>query len=402
MVQSYRDFRSCISGAVVVKACGILGTIGIEGFLPGLDIPSHFCRRYVDHCRGQRPVDDYMEGDTVFGNVRCPFWISQVQGWIAGGLCRLLDGLFQVLGGLVERRSNWLVRFIDDLEKSGWLVDIRRFHEFHGRLGFMAQAVFWVRPFLSAGYAWLAAVKKGGVLTVPSLVQFCCQLIQEKLKMGLRTYSCRLDEEDVGQVFRTDAKCEPGKVVLGGWCLNNSGKTTDAPWFSISITFDQCHWLFDSSGNSSWASTSAELLASLAAVVLFEPWYEKAGVPMVGRVVIHGGVDKKATGFLALKGVSTKTPLLGVLMEHLHQAESRNIRCILDWRPRDTNVEADSLTNLDFKDFKAENRLDASWEKLDLPILKGCAHLLQRFKDSIKIQGDPISSRIKFQKTVWE
>ena len=103
-------------------------------------------------------------------------------------------GRFHV--GISEKRTAWIVRSIDQMISSHWLIDIRRFHEFHGRLGFMSQVLAWIRPFLSAGYAWLAAVKKGGVMTAPPLVRFCCLLIKEKLKIGYRSHSCEMEERD--------------------------------------------------------------------------------------------------------------------------------------------------------------------------------------------------------------
>jgi hypothetical protein len=66
------------------------------------------------------------------------------------------------------------------------------------------------------------------------------------------------------QVFRTDAKCEQGRVVLGGW------ETRDPPhlarWFSLEVTPGQAPYLFNEKGETQWASTSAELLATLAAL----------------------------------------------------------------------------------------------------------------------------------------
>ena len=130
-----------------------------------------------------------------------------------------------------------------------------------------------------------------------------------------------------------------------------SGKTKDSPWFSLKITPTECPWLFQESGDSSWASTSAELLATVVAIMIFDLRAKLVGHMAVQKLVIHGGVDNRATSFLPQKGITTKTPLLGVLMEYLHQADKRGLRCVLDWRPRSVNEEADRLTNSDFRDF---------------------------------------------------
>ena len=304
--------------------------------------------------------------------------------------------------GIAERRSNWIIKFIDQLEASHWLTDTRRFHEFHGRLGFMSQILNWIKPFLSAGYAWLAVVKKGAVLTAPPMVQFCCKLVRQKLCLGFRTFSCELEESDVGEFFRTDAKCERGQIVLGGWFTGKSLNTMEAPWFSLKITPQECPYLFHEDGESSWASTSAELLAALVALMVFDIRSYLALGQHFQRLVVHGGVDNRATSFLAKKSISTKTPLLGVLMEYLHQADQYKIRCVLDWRPREVNKEADSLTNSDFRGFADSNRIQISWNDLNLTILSGCADMLLKFTDSLKRVETPETRPAKFQKTVWE
>ena len=47
-----------------------------------------------------------------------------------------------------------------------------------------------------------------------------------------------------------------------------------------------------------------------------------------------------------------------VLMELSHQMSILGICLGLDWVPRLQNVEADALTNSDFRHFEAENRID--------------------------------------------
>ena len=56
------------------------------------------------------------------------------------------------------------------------------------------------------------------------------------------------------------------RIVLGGWLLNERGDPSCAPWFSLSLGIDETPWLFRGGREPSWASTSAELLASLVAL----------------------------------------------------------------------------------------------------------------------------------------
>eukprot|EP00438_Fugacium_kawagutii_P030206 Skav207292 [mRNA] locus=scaffold434:298126:309294:- [translate_table: standard] len=96
--------------------------------------------------------------------------------------------------GMSDRRTSWLVKFVDELETSGWLVNVRRFQEFHGRLGFASQILPWIRPLLAPGYSWLAAVGKASTLKLPDLVAVVCLYIRDKLKSGLRKTRCGVTE----------------------------------------------------------------------------------------------------------------------------------------------------------------------------------------------------------------
>ena len=57
-----------------------------------------------------------------------------------------------------------------------------------------------------------------------------------------------------GDLFRTDAKCETGKVTFGGYHLG------DGRWFSLSASPSEAPYLFKANGDSQWASAPSELL----------------------------------------------------------------------------------------------------------------------------------------------
>ena len=118
--------------------------------------------------------------------------------------------------GLSEKRAKWLLDFAQDLSNNQWIVNIKRFQEFHGRLGFASQILPWIRPFFAPGYSWIAAVNKASTLKVPELVAASCVFIQEKFSGGLRKLLCGVKEKHLCEIFRTDAKCVPGLIVLGG------------------------------------------------------------------------------------------------------------------------------------------------------------------------------------------
>eukprot|EP00435_Cladocopium_sp_Y103_P001385 s1635_g1.t1 len=307
--------------------------------------------------------------------------------------------------GISERRTSWLIDFIDKLESDQWLVLSRRYQEFHGRLGFTSQVLPWVRPLLAPGYAWLAAVGKTTTVRVPELVAMVCVFIRAKFKMGLRKVPCAMGELHMGELFRTDAKCEDGKVVLGGWTIPKSGRPFDASWFSLEIGPKHAPWLFRGDEQaSSWASTSAELLSSLVALKVFKfrnPSEGNRGSTHVLRC--GGGTDNKAASSLVQKRLSTKWPLMVELMDYLSYCEEIGLHCQLDWRPRDANIEADQLTNGIFEAFDLNKRIQVSWEELNFPMVD----LLMKFAESfskrkiIESQSDGGEVRGKFVKSSW-
>ena len=306
--------------------------------------------------------------------------------------------------GISEKRTNWLVAFIDKMKCDGWLVMSRRFQEFHGRLGFTAQVLPWLRPLLAPGYSWLAAVGRSSTLRLPELLVLVCTFIRHKFTEGLRKIPCTQDELHLGEWFRTDAKCEPGRVVLGGWLLGPTGNPKEAPWFSLELTPKETPWLFKGEKlESSWASTTAELLASLVALKVFELPARTSGRRKAMILRCGGGTDNKATSHLVKRRLSTKWPVMIVLMDFLDFCEGRQVRCQLDWRPRDTNVEADELTNEVFGSFCLERRLKVSWAALKFPMIELLMSASESFskRKFDKMDDGATAAGSKFSKTTW-
>ena len=221
---------------------------------------------------------------------------------------------------------------------------------------------------------------------------------------GLRKLPCVMEEAFVGEVFRTDAKCEPGRVVLGGWLTLGGKKPTEAPWFSVAIGPAEAPWLFKGEDlQSSWASTSAELLSSLLALKVFKI-DQLCGARRSTHVLRCGaGTDNKATSQLVQRRLSTKWPLMILLMDYLSFCEASGIHCKLDWRPRDSNIEADQLTNEIFSAFDLNKRVEVDWNAIELPMVS----LLMKFSESFskrKVQVQHTKDDVigaKFQKSVW-
>ncbi|CAE7269737.1 unnamed protein product, partial [Symbiodinium sp. CCMP2592] len=272
--------------------------------------------------------------------------------------------------GISEKRCQWIIRSIEGMEGDGWLVDVRRFHELHGRLGFMSQILIWIRPFLAPGYAWLAVVSKGAVLALPNLIRCTLRFILDRLRAGSRTYPAGLADKDYGELFRTDAACNSDSVVLGGWFLVRGVVCKSAPWFQITLRCEEAPWLFKEGLGSSWASTSAELLSSLVALHLLERDFpEVFSCPGSFRACFAGGADNKSADAISARLLTTKVPVMFVLMEYAHRCDLAGVRCLLNWRPRDANQEADRITKNDFSDFCPDLRVTVSWSELNFSVL---------------------------------
>ena len=67
--------------------------------------------------------------------------------------------------------------------------------------------------------------------------------------------------------------------------------------------------------------------------------------------------------------LTTKVPLMFILMQYVDFCDTLCIRCHLSWRPRDTNVEADQITKFLVDGFDLNLRLPVSWSELDLSVL---------------------------------
>ena len=282
--------------------------------------------------------------------------------------------------GISPKRTSWVMCWIDEVKGNNWFVQGRRLHEFLGRLNFVARVLTWIKPFLSPIFAFNAVLRKGTVARLPEMVHLSLLFIREQLELSQGMQSVLQEWKAPREAFRADAKCEQGRVVLGGWLLGSDCDPSSAPWFSLEILPGDMPFLFDGGGESSWASTSAELLSSLAALQAFG-FLES---PMPGavdclRVCVVGGTDNSATDALSKKNMTTKWPLLGVHMACSAALHRVNKRLSLQWRPRDENSLADALTNGDFSAFSLGRRVQLSVEELPLDMLHHLAAAREDF-----------------------
>ena len=79
------------------------------------------------------------------------------------------------------------------------------------------------------------------------------------------------------------------------------------------------------------------------------------------------------------------------------------MRCHLDWRPREENVEADQLTNLDFGSFSTSNRINVEWKDLSFPMISLLMGFNEAFSQRKAQRMEEGAGRppTKFAKSTW-
>eukprot|EP00435_Cladocopium_sp_Y103_P065264 s836_g27.t1 len=194
---------------------------------------------------------------------------------------------------------------------------------------------------MAAGQEKYDLIWPGTVAILPQTVSVILLLISEMLTKGYNRTTGRSPKRSGQQEFRTDAKCASDRVVLGGWELGSEHDPKKARWFSLELKPQDAPWLFEGSTVQAM-STVAELLAALVAMETFG-YFKRGGLPY--RLVVEAGTDNLATEHISLKTSTNKFPLAYVQM-HLHlKCFFHGLVLRLNWRPRETNQEADDLTN---------------------------------------------------------
>ena len=302
--------------------------------------------------------------------------------------------------GITTRRGSWLVDWIQSLEKRKFVVAARDFSEFLGRLGFVSQLLVWLKPHLAPLFAWSAVASSGLVGKLPDTVILTLKYIQIELSNESFMVSAQRPKVFAEEQFRTDAKCTDTSVVLGGWEISTRR------WFSISLSREQVPFLFKpDGGGAQWASTSAELLASLAALRAFG-WLDGGRTRRTMQFSIFAGTDNRANDLLSNKRSTTKWPLMLVNMKLSSCLAKSRLTLDLRWRPREENQEADELTNEIFTSFSMDDRVPLSLTDLDLGLVNSVWQTklqfdLMRGEAKQHAAEGPQGKKRKHDKTPW-
>ena len=270
--------------------------------------------------------------------------------------------------GISASRSGWVCSWIDKLLNQR-RVATTEMRCGLGRLAFVAQALTYEKPMLGVLYSWVATICSEGVLVadIPVAVQLLLFWIKRRMELeGGRLQ--RVCDEPANSTsadwFRTDARVAENRAYVGGWeCRDAAGNAIDtksAKWFAAEITQDLAPWVWAKKGDAQRVIAALELLGTILAIILFDPERKSGGLR---NCSITGSTDNRGNSYIIKRMLSTKWPIMPLLIELSEQLRVRGVELHLRWLPRDDNTEADALSNLDFKDFTEERRIDFTLEK---------------------------------------
>ena len=325
---------------------------------------------YSDDCwataSGDRADFDVLLHLLVLGVVGTPLaWHKLKGGQVLEWIGYALDvGRFEM--GITEKRVQWAVRWLRDKLREG-AVRLGELREGLGRLQFVAGPLEHIRPFLGPLYAWASAGPRHIRPLLPVMIKLILEFLARELSTG-GMVACAVDEQDLGEVFRLDAKAEGDTVAIGGWRCRGVARTKQADWFAVSLNRRNAPWAFQK-GEAFRTIASLELLGVLVGLMVLVPEGDRDLRDAKGLLTCSCGTDNLGNTYIMDRLMTTKYPLCVVLMEVAHQCRRRGLCLRADWVPRLENQEADDLTNLDFKAFDPTKRLDVDLDKLGFGVL---------------------------------
>ena len=282
--------------------------------------------------------------------------------------------------GLSSSRASWLVDWLNKKVEDG-RVDTGELRECLGRLSFAGGPILWIRPFLGPLYSWVAACPMHRLLPIPPMIKLVMRYVVNILE-ARRMIPCQiLYPNEIGELFRVDAKAEGDVVCLGGWALDKGTDTRLAQRFSLRLDAASFPWAFEVEPYRRIASF--ELLAVLIAVMVL-PGVGRRGASCLGSAGLVGGTDNQGNTKLIDKYMTTKFPLCTVLMELSAQTQARSLTLSLGWLPREANQPADDLTNENFAQFAPELRVQVDWGKLGFLVLDDLLREGKRFQEELR------------------
>lgn len=257
--------------------------------------------------------------------------------------------------GLSPSRTKWLVDWIDKV-KAGNNVTLAEVERGIGRINFAVTALVYEKPFLGILYMWLGAIRKAHrrAYTAPWAVRIVLAWIKRRLLSSQALQPVPELKESQGEWFRSDAKAEDGRAVVGGWECAHNTPPGQARWFALDVDRTWAPWVYAKENDPKRVIASLELLGTILCLILFG---DRISANSLGTIAVTGSTDNQGNAYVTQKLLSTKWPLTVLLMELVEQMQQKKIELYLQWLQRDSNVEADALTNDDYSAFDTSKRI---------------------------------------------
>ncbi len=258
--------------------------------------------------------------------------------------------------GVTARRAahavSWLRRIIRDRR-----IKVAEFRSELGRLSFICGALEYERPFLSPLYAFLGVCRHQVVKSLPRFVAVACEYLASRLELR-RLYPSAEKRRRSSTAPRVDARAEGQEIGIGGWepRCDSAGRPdlASSRWFMLNLTASTAPWAYSRQGEPYRSIASLEAFATLMAVIAFQ---DETDGYLDHVITLPTLTDNQGNESALRKLASSSFPLSIVIMELAAQLESRGARLDLNWIPRESNSEADRLSNGDSSGFNPDNRV---------------------------------------------
>ncbi len=281
--------------------------------------------------------------------------------------------------GISESRAQWAIRFCHRLVQDG-LVRVGELRDGLGRLSYIAGALDFDRPFLGPIFTFVSLFSPLSIRPLPLYVASCLRYFAHRLARR-RHQSLAIARTVIRDGPRVDAHAEGSSVGVGGWlpvrAPSGDIKKEASKWFAVSLDRENAPWAFAKSGEPYRAIAALEAYGALLALLAFAPLLP---TDSKARLRLPGMTDNAANTFSVSKLMTTKFPLLIVIMEIAIQSEARNIILDLEWVPRDANEEADALSRGITTGFSPEHRVHLDVKSLPLQVMETMMKQGQEFQ----------------------
>ena len=300
--------------------------------------------------------------------------------------------------GISQSRADWLANWYTGLLRDRTVL-VGKFSEGLGRAAFVYGALEYERPFLAPLYAFAALHAKESVRPLPLFALVLIQHMLNRLK-NRRHYPSAAALQGKGEPFRVDAKAEGNIIGIGGWLpvrdKDGAMQTMLSPWFSEELTESNAGWAYYKSNQPNRVIASLEAVGALMALVAFGPTAVEGQVHRC-CVEVPGFTDNQGNSHALNRLMSSKYPLVCVIMELAAQLEKRGARMDVSWTPRELNDEADRLSNFDTTGFDPQRRIRVRPEKTKWLVLNEVLESGQEFyRERVALQesrrGAPLAA----------